>query len=157
MATVTASAGVKLSQSTGRLSGSTTITGTDDRGNKTTLATISASGSPQKGSTPLAAGSSNGWNLNVVYNNNGTSNGAANGSWSGLNWNPSVTVDVDAPGRSRHRGKSKKARTKGRKTAKRSPKKKATKKVSKRRSPVRRKKAPSRKKGTARRKKAARR
>lgn len=142
MASVTASKGVALKASTDKLSGSTTLTGTDNNGKTTTLATITASGSPTEGGPWMTAGSNNGWTLNVVYNSDGTATGRASGSYLGIN-SCGVDVKVDQPGRSRHRGKTRtKGKTGSRKAAKR-PAGKKSKVAGRKKVPARRKK-PSR-------------
>jgi hypothetical protein len=142
MVKVTASTGVKLKGSNDTLSGSTTITGTDNSGKSSTLATIQASGSPTKGGGAFSAGSSNGWTLDVTYNNDGTATGAASGNWSSTSWNPNVYIEVDAPGRSRHKKKVvRKAKAGSRKKAKASTRKSPKKWSAKTGSTTRRKKA----------------
>ena len=141
MSTVSASSGVKLKASSGALSGSTTLTGTDNNGNKSTLATINASGTPTKGGNGFSAGSNNNWYLTVTYKANGTATGSAAGSWSGIT-SAAVPVEVDAPGRSHH-GRKQVKKTKSRKQS--SPKKRTSKASTNKRSTARGAKKPARK------------
>lgn len=93
MAYSCSSSTVKLNDTTGVLSGSASISD----GSKT-VATIPASGTTSKGKSNFSAGSNNGWNLEVTWNNDGTVSGRAVNGTNSTN----VPVTVDHPGKPHH-------------------------------------------------------